>query len=48
MKNAGGAHASTSVVGQVMQRVTTELKALKSFNEPSGLYARMPLDLAIH
>jgi protease-4 len=48
MKNAGGAHASTSVVGQVMQRVTTELKALKSFNEPTGLYARMPLDLAIH
>jgi len=48
MKNAGNTHASGSVVDQVVRRVTTELKALKSYNEPSGLYARMPLDLAVH
>jgi protease-4 len=48
MKSAGGAHVRDGVIGQVVQRVTTELNALKSFNEPSGLYARLPVDLAIH
>ncbi len=48
MKSVGGARAREGVVGQVVQRITTELKALKSFNEPSGLYARLPVDLAIH
>jgi protease-4 len=48
MRNASGARARSGVVGQVVQRVTNELQALKSFNEPSGLYARLPVDLAIH
>lgn len=48
MKNASGTHAQGGVAGQIAQRVATELKALKSFNEPSGLYAKLPVDLAIH
>ncbi len=48
MKNASGTHAQGGVVGQIVERVTTELRALKSFNEPSGLYAKLPVDLAIH
>jgi hypothetical protein len=35
-------------MGQVMQRATEELRSLRSFNEPSGLYARLPMNLAIH
>jgi protease-4 len=42
-----GSRAQTGVVGQVVQRVETELKMLKSFDDPAGLYARLPLDLAI-
>jgi protease-4 len=48
MKNTSGTHANGGVVAQVVQRITTELKALKSFNEPTGIYARLPVDLAIH
>ena len=39
--NAGG------VVGQITQRLKHELAALKTFNDPQGLYARMPMELAI-
>jgi hypothetical protein len=31
-----------------MQRVETEMKTLQSFNDPAGIYARLPVDLAIH
>ncbi len=48
MKDATGTHVRGGVVGQIVQRVTADLSALKSFNEPSGLYARLPVDLAIH
>jgi protease-4 len=48
MKNVSGAHARAGVADQIIQRFTAELKTLKSFNEPSGLYARLPVDLAIH
>jgi protease-4 len=44
-----GAKASTGgVVAQITQRLQQELSALKVFNDPQGLYARMPMDLAIH
>jgi protease-4 len=38
---------SGGVVEQITQRLKQELAALKTFNDPQGLYARMPMDLAI-
>ena len=35
------------VVAQITQRLQQELAALKTFNDPQGLYARMPMELAI-
>jgi hypothetical protein len=49
LKNAEGARiAGRSPVGQVMQRATEELRSLRAFNEPSGLYARLPMNFVIH
>lgn len=49
LKQAEGARAAAGgAMGQVMQRATEELRVLRSFNEPSGLYARLPMNLAIH
>lgn len=49
LKQAEGARAGAgSAMAQVMQRATEELRVLRSFNEPSGLYARLPMNLAIH
>jgi protease-4 len=39
---------STGFTGKIVQRIESELKVLRSFNDPQGLYARLPLDLAIH
>ncbi|MEO6873970.1 MAG: signal peptide peptidase SppA, partial [Opitutaceae bacterium] len=39
---------STGLVAQIMQRVEAEMSALKTFNDPQGVYARLPLELAIH
>ena len=47
LKGEAGAHAQGGVFGEVLRRVATELHVLKSFNEPSGLYARLPEELAI-
>ena len=38
---------STGLVAQITERLETELKALKTFNDPQGVYARMPLELSI-
>ncbi len=38
---------SGGVVGQITQRLKQELAALKTFNDPQGLYARMPMELSI-
>ena len=38
---------SGGLVGQVSQRVETEFTLLKSLNDPNGVYARLPADLAI-
>jgi protease-4 len=40
------AHAS-SVIGQVVERFEAELKILRAYNDPQGIYARMPEDLMI-
>lgn len=38
---------ASGLVGQVLQRVETELSVLQSFNDPQGLYARLPENLMI-
>lgn len=35
------------IAAQLTRRIESELRMLKSFNDPQGLYARLPLDLAI-
>ncbi len=42
------AHANTGLVGQITERLQDELKVLQAFNDPQGVYARMPLELSIH
>lgn len=46
-KHAPGFARSTSLGGKIAERVESELKVLRSFNDPQGIYARLPLNLAI-
>lgn len=39
---------SRSLGRQVIQRIESDLKLFKAFNDPQGLYARLPLELALH
>ncbi len=42
------AHTSSpGLAVKLAQRIEAELKVLKSFNDPQGIYARLPLNLAI-
>ncbi|HEY5078667.1 MAG TPA: signal peptide peptidase SppA, partial [Opitutaceae bacterium] len=41
-------HSEGGVIGQITDRLNTELARLRSFNDPRGVYARLPLDLDIH
>jgi protease-4 len=36
------------LVGQITARIEGELAWIKALNDPNGVYARMPVDLAIH
>ena len=38
----------TGLVGQIADRLQEELKVLQAFNDPQGVYARMPVELSIH
>ncbi len=38
----------TGIVAEVTRRLEAELGVLKTFNDPQGVYARLPLELAIH
>ncbi len=38
---------ASGVTGQLVQRLEAELKTLKAFNDPAGIYARLPLDFMI-
>lgn len=38
----------TGIAAKMAQRLESELKMLKSFNDPQGIYARLPLEFAIH
>jgi len=44
----GASTESTGLVAQITQRVTAELAVLKTFNDPQGIYTRLPLELALH
>lgn len=39
---------SSSIAAQLAARIETELKTLRSFNDPQGIYARLPLNFSIH
>ena len=39
---------STGLGAKIAQRVESELKLMRAFNDPQGIYARLPLNLAIH
>jgi protease-4 len=41
-----GVHAE-GVYGQLVQRFESELQTLQAFNDPQGLYARLPVELVI-
>lgn len=44
----GSARAGARTLGgKIAERIESELKLFKSFNDPQGLYARLPLELAI-
>ncbi len=39
---------ATGIIGEIADRLAAELARLRAFNDPRGVYARMPLDLDIH
>jgi protease-4 len=39
---------SSSLTDKVAERVRSELKTLNSFNDPNGVYARLPLSVNLH
>jgi protease-4 len=43
-----GASAATGISGQIVRRFEAEMKTLRSFNDPQGLYARLPVEFMIH
>jgi protease-4 len=46
LEHAAPRHAhSTGLAGKITERVEAELKMLRAFNDPNGIYARMPLSL---
>jgi protease IV len=38
---------STGLTAKIAQRIEEELKVLRSFNDPNGIYARMPINLNV-
>ena len=44
----GGARApATGLLGEITRRLQSQLSLLRAFNDPQGLYARLPLDFEI-
>jgi len=43
----GNHDRAAGVLGQFERRIESELKELKGFNDPQGIYLRMPLELSI-
>jgi len=38
---------TSSVIGQITERLQREFATLKTFNDPQGIYARMPMELSL-
>ena len=38
----------TSIAAKVARRLESEIKTLKAFNDPQGIYARLPMEFSIH
>ena len=47
-RNSPGLARSGSLAARIAAQLENELKILKSFNDPQGIYARLPMNLAIH
>jgi len=43
----GAARAARGPLGDLAGRLESDLRALRSFNDPAGVYARLPLSVAI-
>jgi protease-4 len=41
-------HSEGGIIGQITDRLNAELAQLRAFNDPRGVYARLPMDLDIH
>ena len=39
---------ASGIAAKIAQRIESELRLLRSFNDPQGIYARLPMNLAIH
>lgn len=46
-KHAPGIARSTGLGARIAERIESELKLLRALNDPQGIYARLPLNLAI-
>ncbi|MBS0662317.1 MAG: signal peptide peptidase SppA [Verrucomicrobia bacterium] len=46
--NPGAGASAKTLVGRISARLGEELNALGTFNDPQGLYARLPLELQLH
>jgi protease-4 len=46
--NPVASRSRAGLVAQVLERVKTDLRAIESFNDPAGLYARLPLEFNLH
>ncbi|HUR57678.1 MAG TPA: signal peptide peptidase SppA, partial [Opitutaceae bacterium] len=47
-KNAPGFAKSGSLAAKIARQLESEVKLLKTFNDPQGIYARLPMNLSIH
>ena len=47
-KNTPGFAKSGSLAATIARQLESELKLLKTFNDPQGVYARLPMNLSIH
>jgi len=39
---------STGFLDQIVEQIKTQFSRLRAFNDPRGIYARMPMEIAIH
>lgn len=47
-KTDGARAKSTGLIAEVTRRLEAELGVLKTFNDPQGIYTRLPLELGLH